>query len=66
MKDEIKKDPQGKIIIGHWTENDIRRVFVAGAKWWEFHSRKATMWNSDVRLAENEATKRYGEFKRYE
>ena len=44
---------------GSWHKDDIRRVFVAGAKWWEWKSRDATMWNSDVRRAEAEATKRY-------
>ena len=44
---------------GSWSKDDIRRVFVAGAKWWEFHSIGGTMWQSDQRLAEEEATKRY-------
>jgi len=44
---------------GSWPKNDIRRAFVAGAKWWEFHSTGGTMWNSDRVLAEAEATKRY-------
>ena len=48
-----------KIIEGTWPENDIRRAFVAGAKWWEFNSTGFTMWQSDQRLAEEEATKRY-------
>ena len=47
------------MIEGYWDKDDIRRVFVAGAKWWEFESRGATMWNSDVRKAETEATRRY-------
>ena len=45
---------------GTWPENDIRRAFVAGAKWWEYHSTGASMWNSDVDLAEAEAMRRYG------
>ncbi len=48
-----------KVIEGTWPENDIRRAFVAGAKWWEFHKTEFTMWNSDRRLAEKEAEKRY-------
>ena len=46
-------------IEGEWPANDIRRAFVAGAKWWEYHSTGATMWQSDQRLAEDEATRRY-------
>jgi len=45
---------------GTWPENDIRRAFVAGASWWEYHSTRFTMWQSDRRLAEEEAEKRYG------
>lgn len=48
-----------KEIEGTWPKNDIRRAFVAGAKWWEYHSTGATMWQSDQRLAEAEAEKRY-------
>ena len=48
-----------KIIEGKWPKNDIRRAFVAGAKWWEFHQTDCTMWQSDQRLAEAEAEKRY-------
>lgn len=33
-------------------------AFVQGAKWWEYHSRGATMWQSDQRLAEEEAKRR--------
>ena len=44
---------------GTWPENDLRRAFVAGAKWWEWHTSDFTMWQSDQRLAEAEAEKRY-------
>ena len=47
------------MLKGKWDKNDIRRVFVAGASWWEFHSTGFTMWQSDLALAEEEATKRY-------
>ena len=53
--------PAVKEVRGTWPANDIRRAFVAGAKWWEFHSTGGTMWQSDRGLAEAEATKRYGE-----
>jgi hypothetical protein len=46
-------------IEGYWPENDIRRAFVAGAKWWEFKEKGATMWQSDIREAEKEAERRY-------
>jgi hypothetical protein len=56
---EPKKEPTH--LRGTWPEDDIRRAFVAGAKWWEFHQTGATMWQSDRNLAEEEATRRYGE-----
>lgn len=43
--------------------NDIRRAFVEGASWWEWHQAGATMWTSDRILAENEAERRYPEGK---
>lgn len=48
---------------GRWSEDDLRRAFVAGAKWWEFVSTKGTMWASDVDKAEKEAETRYPEGK---
>ena len=45
--------------MGSWPQDDLRRAFVAGAKWWEYHSTKATMWQSDQRLSEEEAENRY-------
>ena len=43
------------IIEGEWPADDLRRAFVMGAKWWEFHQSGATMWQSDQRLAEEKA-----------
>ena len=48
-----------KNVEGTWPEDDLRRAFVAGAKWWEYESTGATMWNSDVNKAEKEAGFRY-------
>ena len=45
---------------GTWPKNDIRRAFVAGAKWWEHKTSGFTMWQSDQRDAETEAERRYG------
>lgn len=42
-----------------WNKKDPRYAFVMGAKWWEYHKTKATMWQSDVDLAEVEAERRY-------
>lgn len=42
-----------------WAKDDPRRIFVEGAKWWEFESDSATMWQADVRRAEEEAQRRY-------
>lgn len=47
------------MIKGTWPEDDIRRAFVAGAKWWEYRTTGATMWQSDRNLAEEEAERRY-------
>ena len=44
---------------GTWPEDDIRRAFVAGASWWEYHKTGFTMWQSDRNLAEDEAERRY-------
>lgn len=38
---------------------DIRRAFVAGARWWEFEDSGGTMWPSDRNKADDEAEKRY-------
>ncbi|MBU0706734.1 hypothetical protein KJ807_05980 [Patescibacteria group bacterium] len=45
---------------GTLPDNDIRRAFVEGAKWWEFENYGGTMWQSDQRRAEQEAGNRYG------
>ena len=47
------------MIEGMWHKDDVRRVFVAGARWWELKSTGFSMWPSDQRLAEAEATRRY-------
>lgn len=54
-----KRQMCSKEIEGTWLEGDLRRAFVMGAKWWEFHSTGATMWQSDRNIAEVEADKRY-------
>lgn len=46
-------------VDGYLPANDIRRAFVMGAKWWEYHSTGFTMFGSDRNLAEAEAEKRY-------
>jgi ElaB/YqjD/DUF883 family membrane-anchored ribosome-binding protein len=33
-------------------------AFVQGAAWWEYHRTKGTMWQSDRKLAEEEAARR--------
>jgi len=44
---------------GLWTADDLRRAFVAGAAWWEYHRTWATMWPSDRDKAEAEAERRF-------
>jgi hypothetical protein len=48
---------------GQWARDDLRRAFVAGAKWWEFWRSGGTMWRSDQDKAEAEAERRYPEGK---
>lgn len=38
-------------------ENELVTAFIQGAKWWEWHKQNATMWQSDQRLAYEEAIK---------
>lgn len=46
--------------LGIWPRDDLRRAFVAGAKWWEYHSTGGfTMWPSDSDMAEAEAERRF-------
>jgi hypothetical protein len=52
---------ESSTLRGKWSEDDIRRAFVAGASWWEFDQTSATMWTDDRSRAETEATKRYGD-----
>lgn len=47
--------------FGTWPQHCEQRAFVDGAKWWEYTSAGATMWQSDQTKAEAEAVRRYGE-----
>lgn len=38
-----------------YTEEELINAFIQGAKWWEYHSTGATMWQSDQGLALKEA-----------
>ena len=49
----------GEVLDGTWPADDLRRAFVRGAKWWEYESRGATMWQSDQRKAEVAAEAKY-------
>lgn len=49
----------GRIVEGTLPANDPRRAFVEGAKWWEYKTTGATMWQSDRNLAEAEAQERW-------
>lgn len=44
---------------GLWAKDDLRRAFVAGAKWWEFKKTGGTMWPSDTDKVEAAAAQRY-------
>lgn len=55
----IKAWHKSDLVNGYLPPNDLRRAFVKGAKWWEWVSTDATMWQSDQQRAEEEAEKRY-------
>lgn len=59
MKNDNRKEIENAMVQGWWPEDDLRRAFVAGAKWWEFEKTGATMWTSDVRKMEGVAELRY-------
>ena len=42
------------------SRQELRKAFVAGAKWWELYRYRATMWPNKIRVAETEAEKQYG------
>ena len=42
------------------SRQELRKAFVAGAKWWELHKECVGMWTRDIELAEKEAERRYG------
>lgn len=44
---------------GYWPQNDLRRAFVKGAKWWEFEKTRFTMWPSDRNRVEQAAEEYY-------
>jgi hypothetical protein len=46
---------------GTWPERCEQRAFVAGAKWWEYQTAGASMWQSHQREAEDEAVRRFGD-----
>jgi len=44
---------------GQWANDDLRRAFVNGARWWEYAKTGFTMWRYDQDEAEEEAERRY-------
>lgn len=46
--------------IGAWPEKCLRRAFVEGAMWWQFHKSGSTPFASERDEAEEEAINRYG------
>jgi hypothetical protein len=49
----------GKLLVGTWPSDDLRRAFVSGAKWWQFVL-GSTAFPSEVDAMEAEAERRYG------
>jgi hypothetical protein len=45
--------------VGEKVSENVRTAFFKGAKWWEFKSTGGTMWQSDQKLAWEEACKKY-------
>ena len=46
------------INIYHHNKTALEIAFTQGASWWEWYKEGATMWNSDQRLADEEAKRR--------
>lgn len=44
---------------GTWKADDLRRAFVAGARWWNFVTTGFTMFASERNEAEDEAERQY-------
>jgi len=51
--------PQVPVVSREGIGNGLREAFMHGAKWWEFHSTKGTMWQSDQKLVAEAAERRY-------
>lgn len=47
-----------------WNDDDPRRIFVEGAKWWQYHAHGSTASPSEVDVMEAEAFRRYAEEKK--
>ena len=39
---------------------ELRKAFVAGAKWWKCHTRDFPLWPNRMEFAQTEAEKQYG------
>ena len=46
-------------VVADLRGDELRLAFMHGAKWWEFHSTKGTMWQSDQHLVAEAAERRY-------
>jgi len=46
-----------------WNDGDPRRIFVEGAKWWQYHAHGSTASPSEVDVMEAEAFRRYAAMK---
>ena len=42
---------------------ELRKAFVAGAKWWNCHTRDFPLWPNRMEFAQTEAEKQYGRAK---
>lgn len=56
---ERDKLQAGLELKGSLPNDDCRRAFIEGAKWWQFHHNGSTMFSSEQDEAEAEANRRY-------
>ena len=56
---EILEDLHSLLKLYQSQQVSLLVAFVQGAKWWEYQSTGATMWQSDAILAEEEASRKF-------
>ncbi len=65
---EAEGETMKRFVSGEWPPDDLRRVFVAGAQFWQHHAYHSTMFPSESDIVAEEAERRFpnGESPLYE